>query len=87
MTSDGDNLSTYWYRFDANGLPSDEENKIAWLESYASRCEVGFPVNDVCRCPLITLDPIPANLSKMLDVAQRVLNHHLARDLTKRGRT
>lgn len=32
LTADGDDLSTYWYRFVPNGAPVEDDNRVLWLE-------------------------------------------------------
>ncbi|MFC5694888.1 restriction endonuclease [Pseudomonas sp. GCM10022186] len=87
LTADGDDLATYWYRFSAQGIPVEEDDdRILWLEHQASPCEVGFTVNDVQGCPLISPDLSLNNLEDLLKTAQRVTAFRIDRDREKKER-
>lgn len=71
-TSEGELVDKYWHRFESVPLEKMDD-RVLWLESNDAPCNVGFQVNEVLRCPLISLEPGVSNLRETLGIAKHVL--------------
>jgi hypothetical protein len=83
LTSDGDDLATYWQRFVPSGTPKEDDNRVLWIEHHHTPCDVGFQVNEVKGCPLSFSELSVESLDELMDVAKRVCSYRMTAALAK----
>lgn len=82
-TSDGEVVGKYWHRFEAAPLERADD-RVLWLESNDASCNVGFQVDEVHRCPLISLDTSVGNLRETLGIAKHIVSARVSEAREKR---
>jgi hypothetical protein len=82
-TSNGELVDKYWNRFESIPLEKVDE-RVMWLESNGAPCNVGFQVNEVLRCPLISLETDVSNLRAILGIAKQILSVRLGQSRNRR---
>lgn len=77
-TEDGENVDTYWNRFDAETLTHKADDRVFWLENKRASCRVGFRVDEENDCPLIHAENDIGSLPKLLNIAQHISRARIA---------
>jgi hypothetical protein len=82
-TSEGEVVDRYWHRFESMPTGKTDE-RVLWLENQTASCDVGFQVDQVHGCPLISLDTSVGNLRETLGIAKHILGARLTQSREKR---
>lgn len=74
FTKGGDEIETYWQRFDEKDFSEKGEEKGRYLliERQDAPCEMGFKVNKDSGCPLFGTEPEIENVEALLKIIQHV---------------
>lgn len=76
-------IASYWARLDPTGESArPDDNRRLIMESHTAPCKVGYELDENNGCPLFGTEIAFSNLSKLLEVAERVskFRHAAAKD-------
>ncbi|SDQ92174.1 Restriction endonuclease [Pseudomonas sp. UC 17F4] len=74
---DDHDLATYWYRFEQEGYPRVEDDRILWFEQTTKACVVGLCKLPDDRCPLLESDISLKSLESFLQIAKQIFSYRM----------
>lgn len=85
LTDDGNELETYWLRFEPDGVKEEADSRFIRIEKGNEPCIVGFPVDKDNDCPLFAVEPTVKNISDLMEIVKRVAAFRKAKAAAQRA--
>lgn len=85
LTDGGDEVDTYWLRFDPDGVVVPDKKRFLRIESTSAPCAVGFSVGADKCCPLFAFEANANNVEELFAIIKRVAAFRKAQAKDKRN--